>query len=314
MSQSGTKRDEEQVLYAINCVIRLNEGVGASNRSLNAILEAAKLDSGKASFKKFSAAIMSVVTSSFSHFSHVRPHLAKVRAHRDFYKARPQIPGIWRPLTTSLGLPDLEPLHMQSTYRVLFEQSMAELFKLLKKPDHCDSKTMLADEENAIRYASGYIATKLFKKFQKVAGRRAATYRECLSHMAICDDSDQSTFYEYTLHWINCVNRGGLFSTNDATFRLFKSIELRTQELLPMHLKKGSNTTKEEIMRKIVDDETVQLNWSVVAVDIFDEEDANDLLKMFVGKWVSVRGFTLASMWIEEGHNFTETKKLTYTA
>ena len=34
--------------------------------------------------------------------------------------------------------------------------------------------TLLADEENAIRYASGYVAMKLTKKFAKLEGAKAA--------------------------------------------------------------------------------------------------------------------------------------------
>ena len=299
MNTSGVERDVEKVLSALQAVKRLNEGVAVSNTPLDTILEAAKLESSKASFQEFSAAMMAKVTGCFSHFGSVSPHLAKVRAHRDFHRVRPQVPGMWSTLVSKLGVLELDAHNIQSVFRVLFEQSMSELFGMLKKPEHstCE-RTLLADEENAIHYASGYIAMKLFKKFQKVSGKRATSYRECLSHMAIC--GDESSFYQYTMEWIHSVNRGGLFIVNDSTFRLFKFIELRTQQLLPMHLRKESDTSKEDIIRKIVDDENVQMEWSGVAIDVRDEKDADDLLYMIVEKWITIRGFSLTSTWTEE--------------
>ena len=44
---------------------------------------------------------------------------------------------------------------------------------------------------------------------------------------------NESSFYAYTTEWIKSVDRGGLFSVNDACFRLFRSIECVTQLSLP---------------------------------------------------------------------------------
>ena len=96
------------------------------------------------------------------------------------------------------------------------------------------------------------------------------------------------------------MDRGGLFHVNDNCFKLFKSIELKTQKLLPKHLKGATEATKDQIIQNIVDDERVQLDWCYVAVDIADERDADELLKMIVENWVTIRGLALASKWIED--------------
>ena len=44
------------------------------------------------------------------------------------------------------------------------------------------------------------------------------------------------SFYDYTKEWMKKVNRGGLFETNDQSFRLFKAIEIALQLKLPSAL------------------------------------------------------------------------------
>ena len=44
---------------------------------------------------------------------------------------------------------------------------------------------MGSEEENAVRYASGYVAMKLMKEFMKEDSEKAAQFVECLSNMAI---------------------------------------------------------------------------------------------------------------------------------
>ena len=43
---------------------------------------------------------------------------------------------------------------------------------------------LLSDDENCLRYASGYIGMKLLKQLRKVKGAKAAQIRECLSSMS----------------------------------------------------------------------------------------------------------------------------------
>ena len=43
------------------------------------------------------------------------PRLGKVKAHRDYHQARIQsIPAIWKPLTSSLQVQDMEPVNLQA--------------------------------------------------------------------------------------------------------------------------------------------------------------------------------------------------------
>lgn len=69
---------------------------------------------------------------------------------------------------------------------------------------------------------------KTMKEFFKKKGQKASEFVDCLSSMAVV--GNETSFYAYTIatEWIKSVDRGGLFSVNDACFRLFRSFECVT--------------------------------------------------------------------------------------
>ena len=295
--------ERETVLSAIEAVILLNEEAGVNNESL-ALVRAVSEGRQKVDFDLFCKDIMTCIHGCFCHFTRVLPHLAKERAHRDFHQARlKSIPAIWLSFTSAAGL-QIEPLNLQAVSRHIFDGCMRKFFQMLQAPVenpwNTDSNThFLADEENVLRYSSGYVGLKLLKQLRKAKGAKAAQYRECLSSMS--RHGDDSSFLAYTTEWINAVNRGGLFLVNDTTFELFKAIEGKTRELLPRELAQTAKSKKkDEIVEAIARDETVQLKWGPVGIDIIDVEHSNELLGKIVGIWVSIRGFAITSNWMEE--------------
>ena len=293
--------ERDTVLRAINAVVRLNTDAGTSCESLSAVLKLASEERRRHAFDKFCCEIMATIHGCFIHFGKVQPHLAKTRAHRDFHLARlNKIPPMWKNLTSGAGKLEVEPHNLQAVSRELFDNSMTDFFHLLRESVQ-QKKTevkLLADEENALRY-SGYVGMKLLRQLDKVKGYKAAQFRECLSKMSRC--GQDASFLEYTVQWIEAVNRGGLFVVNDSTFELFRAIEIQTRQILPGHLA-GSQccSSKEELIQHIVHDEVVQLRWREVGADIIDEEDGNELLHKIVSMWVVMRGVSITSKWMED--------------
>ena len=56
---------------------------------------------------------------------------------------------------------------------------------------------------------------------------------------------------------------------------------------------------KKSVMKAISDDIDVQFYWTLISQDI-DEEDAIELLTEICDMWVTIRGFSMASTWLEE--------------
>ena len=53
------------------------------------------------------------------------------------------------------------------------------------------------------------------------------------------------------------------------------------------------------MIRAVSNDTDVQFHWSVVSVDVTDEQYAIQLLKEIIGLWVTIRGFSIAGAWLE---------------
>ena len=52
-------------------------------------------------------------------------------------------------------------------------------------------------------------------------------------------------------------------------------------------------------MKSIVEDDDVQFHWCMLSVDI-DDEYTEELLQEVISKWVHIRGFAMASSWLED--------------
>ena len=126
-------------------------------------------------------------------------------------------------------------------------------------------------------------------------------------------DGPEDSFLDYTKEWIHKVNCGGLFEVNNGTYMLFESIELASCEKLKEHLEGQqtalnlSCTDKRSIIDFVVSDTDVKFNWSMVSVDIEDENDCEELLRKITEKWLTIRGFSIASAIVEQYKRITKT-------
>ena len=114
-----------------------------------------------------------------------------------------------------------------------------------------------SEEDNAIRYDSGFITTKLLKKYENMRGEKVAQFVECLSNMG--SSGDDASYYQYTREWVTNIDRG-LFHISDNTFCFFKVVEIKTQECLPGHLRSQSpDKGKKSLLKAVIDDEDVHV-------------------------------------------------------
>ena len=151
-----------------------------------------------------------------------------------------KLPEVWKHLYEKLKLPVIIVLQQQSVNRHLFEQILVETFSSTTSqvPKPVDKRVDLTcEEDNAVKYAAGYVAIKVLKRYSKKDTERAARYAECLSHMTMVSSEQESSFFDYALEWLSNIDRGGLYYINDSTFCLFKAIEVKTQVCLPQHLR-----------------------------------------------------------------------------
>ncbi len=232
---------------------------------------------------------------------------------RSFHKLSSEVlPCKWKSLFTTLGVQEKhDQLLCQTINTVLFEDMLIEYFEKpfeMPKSDRSDTE-FSKDELNAIRYASVYVPMSLRKKFELRTSNKYRQYKYCLGNMAVnsSEDSEETDFSKYTSEWFERVNRGGLFPVNDLTLAFFIAIEKVTRNRLVQH-KQRCALPKQETIDLISKNSDVKLYWSTLAQDIEKEQDANELLSSIAEKWVTMRGFSLVSYWLEEYKQIKKTK------
>ena len=157
---------------------------------------------------------------------------------------------------------------------------------------------LTVEEDYAVQYAGGYVAMKLLNKYKDHSSGIAVEYVDCLSNMACT--GQESAFHDYAMEWIARVDRGGAFYINHLTFSFFKAKEVKTQELIPLHLTaKAHKSSKNDMIKAVMQDRDVDFWWSMIAIDI-STSAAAELLAEIVDMWVTTRVFALVSFWLEQ--------------
>ena len=164
--------------------------------------------------------------------------------------------------------------------------------------------SLKADEEQALRYTAGYVPMKLKQKYSKQTDSvRALKYLELLSHMHEEEDDKDVDFLQYTKLWIN---RGGLYRVNNDAYMLFRAMELATRRVLSVArvMKDPGIKIKHGIHCAIMNDPSVAAHWCCLLSksEDLELEDSDSLLEEISDKWVTIRGHSFASSWVEQYH------------
>ena len=210
------------------------------------------------------------------------------------------LPDLWKTFLTNIKCSHVtsEPLFMEIVNEVLFEKLIEAMFRAEpEESTQAEAAPLTKDEENILRYACGYVGMKLYQRFIKMPGEKAAQFVECLSNMH--SDGPTSSLLDYTKEWVERVNRGGLFDISDEAYRLFVSIEMAMRSKLTEHLKKQKMTEdsregKSATIDFVLNNDDIQFYWSMLSIDIEEEEHNSELLRHIIQLWLTIRGFSIS--------------------
>ena len=91
------------------------------------------------------------------------------------------------------------------------------------------------------------------------------------------------------------IDRGGLQHINDVTFAFFAAMELEFRRHINFT---EDDSIKNKAMDGILQNDDVQVYWESLSMD-WEEEVASMLLKQIVEQWITVRGYSQASAFLE---------------
>ena len=172
-------------------------------------------------------------------------------------------------------------------------------FPVSNENDSTVETTLTYEEKNGLRYAAGYVPRTLKKKLVKSGHPHKGTLLLCLPNLLdegedLNDDSSD---------WIKAIDRGGLTKINNDTYELFVAMELELRKHLSS---KEVPVLSEDTKQAILQSDTVQFIWSIVSSE-WEGEIGDILLNMMINEWVTIRGFSYASAWIEQYKKATKT-------
>ena len=198
-------------------------------------------------------------------------------------------------LSSSIGV-TASPIFYEYVIDVAFNTLLKKHHKIDMPEEDSIEVDLDYEEKNSLRYTAGFVTRSLVKKLKRSCNPRKEQLISCLQELnsseklpgVSTDDSED---------WIHLLDRGGLTHIDSMTYGVFGSMELVARQIFARNPSQLGNV-KDELCRKIASDEDVLFYWAIVSAG-WGVEDSNILLQEVVEQFVTTRGFSFASGWME---------------
>ena len=199
--------------------------------------------------------------------------------------------ALWRQfLQGSVGVSSCA-IFYQHVGDFMIKELIKENFKVCSST-HVDQEPVLnMYEANALRYAAGYIPRALRKKLQNSAEPLKDKLIICL--LDLLDDGEDEHVESH--EWILSIDRGGLCHVNNTCYLLFQAMELEIRR----HIQNDLTPNFLHVQTSLMHNDDVLFYWSIIGCD-WEEEESAALLPMVVNLWITIRGFSYCSAWVEK--------------
>jgi len=214
----------------------------------------------------------------------------------------------WKSFLKAFGEP-VKPVLFQHLTDLVFRKCLDDHFKAMHQDKQVSSKDLELREieKGVLYYVAGYICRQLRKKLERESHEFKEEMVLCLVELVKDHHNTERQLEADYEHWTDLIDRGGLWHVKDTTYQLFFAIEHVVREVL-MTIKYPLQPLKEEMIKKVVKDNDVQFFWLIATADfeIEDEEVHAALLLKITELYVTVRGFSMASGWLEQYKQHTK--------
>ena len=258
--------------------------------------------------QKLSASLKKVITASMTKsFSY---NTDKIWRNFFLLRTSPEFINEWKTFLKGSGV-TVKPVLFQHLTDVIYRKSLSDHFRVIYLDQQADLEDLeLQDSEKGVlRYVAGYICRHLRKKLERESHEFKEEMVLCLMEL-VKHPQDSEAKIETDEQWIDLIDRGGLWHVKEMTYQFFRSVEHVIREAL-MTIKNPTLPLKQEMLKRVIEDNDVQFYWLIVTADfeIDDDEIHKVLLHKIAELYVTVRGFSLASGWLEQYKQ--QTKKST---
>ena len=201
----------------------------------------------------------------------------------------------------------LGPILSEKSSTSLFYQRVTDvLFRLLIKSHYqiasnsTPTVSVNDQEANALRYAAGFVCRHLRKKIERSTHCLKEELVVCLMTLVKGVQHPENTGVNE--EWLDSVDRGGLWHVRENTFYFFCALEEEVQLQLKQ-LAQSAHAARKKMIEAITTSDDVQFYWLIVTADFDDDDDEevkSVLLSMITELYLTMRGFSFASNWVEK--------------
>ena len=219
---------------------------------------------------------------------------------------------LWNNFLTKSIRAGLTPIFFQFITDTMFKKLVKESYPVEHTPSSSGEAAAAAtaaaapesltyEEQNVIRYTAGYVPRALKKKLEKSGYKNKKQLILCLIDLLESDGG----IYDESQDWVKLVNRGGLIQVSSVLFLLLSAMEQEVKCYLSNMKNKQGRNIKKDLIDAINSSREVQLHWSTLSFE-WGPDEARVLFEMIVELWVTMRGFSYVSAWIERHKDSTK--------
>jgi hypothetical protein len=166
--------------------------------------------------------------------------------------------------------------------------------------DEDDNDYLDFEDMNALRYCAGYLLRSVKSKIDSSAHPLKVKLLLCIEDMIeVCLYDSDNVDEQDSEKWFILINRGGLISVDDLTYNFLKAVEIEIRKLFKFNKANNIDSFKDIAFEKIAMNEDVLFYWDMVSVN-GECIEANELFKLLVQQYITVRGFSFASAFMEK--------------
>ena len=219
------------------------------------------------------------------------------------FRSSGEFKSMWKRLFENDFGGKLCPIFYQYVTNAVMEALIKEQFPTLEDSTTIEEPAPSLDDEekSALRYVAGYVIRAVVKKIERSSHPEKRELEKCIKEVVEKEECGDS------VKWINMIDRGGLYHVNNMTYMLFISMELVLREVI------GNNSGDERVSLmntakiEIEENEDFLFYWTMVSSS-WSEDHADILMGYIVDHWITLRGFSYCSSFMEK---FKQKNKMT---
>ena len=203
---------------------------------------------------------------------------------------------MWRTFLMETLSVDACPIFFQYLTDAFFRGMIWLQFPLKAEEQQSTSSckhTLTYCEKNALRYAAGYVIRHLQTKIKRSAHQLKDELLFCLTELKETENQE-----EESEDWIKSIDRGGLTHVSNMTYMVFEAMELELRTHFVIIDMARESQLKARAKIEIENNEDVCFYWCMVCAE-WEEKTSQTLLSMIIDEWITIRGFSAVSGWLE---------------